>query len=68
MDIKFSPEDLALATLPGVDFDPREKTFSIEELKPQPIIRKRPKIHVSDYSKDSRYWEKRSKNNMAARR
>ena len=68
MNIKFSPKDLALATVPGVDFDPREKTFAIEDLKPQPIIRKRPKIYVSDYSKDSRYWEKRSKNNMAARR
>ena len=68
MDIKFSPKDLALATVPGVDFDPREKTFAIEDLKPQPIIRKRPKIYVSNDSKDIRYWEKRSKNNMAARR
>jgi len=68
VDIKFSPKDLALATVPGVDFDPREKTFAIEDLKPQPIIRKRPKIYVSNDSKDIRYWEKRSKNNMAARR
>ena len=66
--MKFDPEDLALATVPGADFDPRERTFAVDELKPQPIIRKRPKIFVSDDSKDERYWEKRFKNNVAARR
>merc|ERR1712227_637429 len=67
-NLKFDPEDLALATVPGADFDPRERTFAVDELKPQPIIRKRPKIFVSDDSKDERYWEKRFKNNVAARR
>ena len=37
--MEFAPEDLALATVPGADFDPRERSFNIEELKPQPIIR-----------------------------
>jgi hypothetical protein len=39
----FAPEDLALATIPGLSFDPRERAFSIDELRPQPIIRKRKK-------------------------
>jgi len=68
IDIDFAPEDLALATVPGADFDPRERAFDVEELKPQPIIRKRPKIFIDDESKDERYWTKRCKNNVAARR
>ncbi|KAK7075653.1 hypothetical protein SK128_020034 [Halocaridina rubra] len=35
-----SPNDLALATVPGQDFDPRTRCFSEEELKPQPMIKK----------------------------
>lgn len=67
-DVKFSPEDLALATVPGAQFDPSERAFDIEELRPQPIIKKRAKIFVSNDSKDDKYWEKRIKNNVAARR
>jgi len=68
VDIDFAPEDLALATVPGAEFDPRQRAFDMEELRPQPIIRKRPKLFVPDESKDGRYWEKRGKNNVAARR
>jgi len=67
-EIEFAAEDLALATVPGVDFDPKQRSFDVEELKPQPIIRKRAKIYVPDERKDDRYWEKRCKNNYAARR
>jgi len=67
-EIEFAAEDLALATVPGVDFDPRTRNFDVEELKPQPIIRKRAKIYVPDEAKDDRYWDKRCKNNFAARR
>jgi len=67
-DIQFPDEDLALATVPGIEFDPRARSFDVDELKPQPIIRKRPKIFVSESSKDDKYWEKRIKNNVAARR
>eukprot|EP00088_Acartia_fossae_P054448 TRINITY_DN6254_c0_g1_i2.p1 TRINITY_DN6254_c0_g1~~TRINITY_DN6254_c0_g1_i2.p1 ORF type:complete len:322 (-),score=134.65 TRINITY_DN6254_c0_g1_i2:588-1553(-) len=67
-EIEFAPEDLALATVPGADFDPKRRAFDVEELKPQPIIRKRPKILVPDLQKDDKYWEKRCKNNFAARR
>jgi len=66
--IEFSAEELALATVPGADFDPRARQFSIEELKPQPIIRKRKKSYVIPEKKDEKYWEKRNKNNVAARR
>merc|ERR1711997_27475 len=65
---KFSAEELALATIPGADFDPTRRQFSSEELKPQPIIRKRKKAFVDMGQKDDKYWEKRGKNNVAARR
>merc|ERR1711902_460529 len=66
--VEFSPEELALATIPGADFDPARRQFSLEELKPQPIIRKKRKSYVSPDRKDEKYWEKREKNNVAARR
>merc|ERR1711874_685731 len=44
IDMEFSARDLALATVPGMEFDPRERAFNVEELKPQPIIRKRKKL------------------------
>jgi len=66
--IEFSAEELALATVPGADFDPTARQFSMEELRPQPIIRKRRKSYVQPEKKDDKYWEKRNKNNVAARR
>ena len=42
-----SKVDLALATVPGLDFDPTKRSFSAEELKPQPIIKKRKKVNKS---------------------
>lgn len=68
LEVEFAPEDLALATIPGADFDPRRRAFSNDELRPQPIIRKRKKHYVPSESKDDKYWEKRVKNNFAARR
>jgi len=68
VELEFAPEDLALATVPGADFNPKERAFDMEELRPQPIIRKRPKLYVAEREKDERYWEKRGKNNVAARR
>jgi len=67
-EVEFAEEDIALATIPGVDFDPRERTFEAEELRPQPIIQKRQKLFVPDLDKDDKYWDKRTKNNVAARR
>jgi len=64
----FSAEDLSLATVPGMEFDPSQRTFDLEELRPQPIIKKRSKLFVKDREKDDKYWEKREKNNSAARR
>lgn len=68
VEMEFAPEDLALATVPGADFDPRARVFDVEELRPQPIIRKRPKLYVSETDKDDKYWDRRGKNNVAARR
>jgi len=65
---EFSAEELALATIPGADFDPTRRQFSSDELRPQPIIRKRKKAFVDMGQKDDKYWEKRGKNNVAARR
>ena len=67
-DIEFSPQELALATVPGMNFDPRQRSFAPDELRPQPIIRKRKKSFVPSDAKDEKYWEKREKNNVAARR
>lgn len=68
--VNFSQDDLRLATIPGQvkDFDPATRRFSEEELKPQPIIRKRKKQFVPDELKNPKYWAKRSKNNEAAKR
>merc|ERR1711978_757467 len=68
LELEFSPQELALATVPGMEFDPRERSFAVEELRPQPIIRKRKKAFVPSEEKDNKYWEKRIKNNVAARR
>lgn len=65
-----SPLDIALATRPGSEacFDPSSARFSEDELRPQPIMKKSRKQHVPDTLKDARYWARRVKNNMAAKR
>lgn len=50
------------------DFDPRTRAFSDEELKPQPIIKKSRKQFVPEDLKDDKYWARRRKNNLAAKR
>lgn len=50
------------------NFDPMRHTFSEEELKPQPMIKKARKILVPDNMKDEKYWTRRYKNNEAAKR
>jgi len=64
----FAPEDIALATVPGLEFDPKTRAFDMEELRPQPIIKKRKKSSVPEDLKDEKYWEKRNKNKEATRR
>ena len=49
-------------------FDPTTRIFTEDELRPQPILRKRKKQYVADEQKTEKYWEKRAKNNNAARR
>merc|ERR1712176_888338 len=43
-------------------------SFREQELKPTQIQRKSQKVLVKEEDKDERYWEKRKKNNMAAKR
>uniref|UniRef100_A0A8C4T0C3 HLF transcription factor, PAR bZIP family member b n=1 Tax=Erpetoichthys calabaricus TaxID=27687 RepID=A0A8C4T0C3_ERPCA len=64
------PADLALSSIPGQEiFDPRKRKFSEEELKPQPMIKKARKVFIPDDMKqDDKYWARRRKNNMAAKR
>lgn len=66
--LEFDSSDIALATVPGQSFDPKERSFDIDELRPQPIIRKRKKTLVPENEKDGKYWEKRLKNNVATKR
>ncbi|XP_072531227.1 hepatic leukemia factor-like [Salminus brasiliensis] len=63
------PADLALSSVPGQEiFDPRKRKFSAEELKPQPMIKKARKVFIPDDMKDDKYWARRRKNNVAAKR
>ncbi|XP_028842954.1 HLF transcription factor, PAR bZIP family member a [Denticeps clupeoides] len=63
------PADLALSSVPGQEiFDPRKRKFSAEELKPQPMIKKARKVFIPEDMKDDRYWARRRKNNVAAKR
>ncbi|XP_061906312.1 HLF transcription factor, PAR bZIP family member a [Entelurus aequoreus] len=63
------PADLALSSVPGqAVFDPRKRKFSPEELKPQPMIKKARKIFIPEDLKDDKYWARRRKNNVAAKR
>ncbi|KAL8598734.1 hypothetical protein ACOMHN_033298 [Nucella lapillus] len=69
VDFQLSEQDLALSSIPGhCTFDPTSHTFSEEELKPQPMIKKSRKIFVPEDLKDDRYWARREKNNYAAKR
>ncbi|XP_032648952.2 D site-binding protein [Chelonoidis abingdonii] len=69
MNFDPDPADLALSSIPGHEtFDPRKHRFSDEELKPQPIMKKARKIQVPDEQKDEKYWNRRYKNNEAAKR
>ncbi|XP_047464989.1 HLF transcription factor, PAR bZIP family member b isoform X1 [Mugil cephalus] len=64
------PADLALSSVPGQEmFDPRKRKFSAEELKPQPMIKKARKVFIpEDLKQDDKYWARRRKNNVAAKR
>lgn len=69
IDCGFTKTDLALANLPGQDdFDPSHHPFSEDELKPQPIVKKSRKQFVPNELKDDKYWARRQKNNIAAKR
>ncbi|KAK2833771.1 hypothetical protein Q5P01_017660 [Channa striata] len=71
VDINFQPDptDLVLSSVPGGElFNPRKHKFSEEELKPQPMIKKAKKVFVPDEQKDEKYWSRRKKNNVAAKR
>ncbi|XP_016308839.1 thyrotroph embryonic factor-like isoform X1 [Sinocyclocheilus anshuiensis] len=63
------PTDIVLSSIPGGElFDPRKHRFSEEELKPQPMIKKAKKVFVPEEHKDEKYWQRRKKNNIAAKR
>lgn len=71
VEINYEPDptDLVLSSVPGGElFDPRKHKFSEDELKPQPMIKKAKKVFVPDEQKDDKYWQRRKKNNMAAKR
>ncbi|XP_034259393.1 thyrotroph embryonic factor isoform X3 [Pantherophis guttatus] len=71
IDVNFNPDpaDLVLSSVPGGElFNPRKHKFADEELKPQPMIKKAKKVFVPDDQKDEKYWTRRKKNNVAAKR
>lgn len=60
----------SILTRPGapVYFDPSVCHFSDEDLRPQQICRKSKKQNVPDCLKDEKYWARRAKNNVAAKK
>jgi len=71
VDIPFEPDhtDLVLSSVPGGElFNPRKHKFKDEDLKPQPMIKKAKKVLVPEERKDEKYWHRRNKNNVAAKR
>ncbi|XP_028843935.1 TEF transcription factor, PAR bZIP family member a isoform X2 [Denticeps clupeoides] len=71
VEVNFDPDptDLVLSSVPGGElFDPRKHRFSAEELRPQPMIKKAKKVFVPDEQKNEKYWQRRKKNNIAAKR
>ncbi|XP_028287115.1 hepatic leukemia factor-like isoform X2 [Parambassis ranga] len=69
MSYEPDPADLALSSVPGQEmFDPRKRKFTAEELKPQPMIKKARKVFIPEDLKDDKYWARRRKNNLAAKR
>lgn len=71
VDINYDPDptDLVLSSVPGGElFNPRKHKFSEDELKPQPMIKKAKKVFVPEEQKDDKYWQRRKKNNLAAKR
>ncbi|TWW79120.1 D site albumin promoter binding protein b [Takifugu flavidus] len=62
------PPDSLPSPSDQTNFDPMRHTFSEDELKPQPMIKKARKIQVPDNMKDEKYWTRRHKNNEAAKR
>ncbi|XP_070707939.1 TEF transcription factor, PAR bZIP family member a isoform X2 [Pempheris klunzingeri] len=69
IDYEPDPTDLVLSSVPGGElFNPRKHKFSEDELKPQPMIKKAKKVFVPEEQKDDKYWQRRKKNNVAAKR
>ncbi|XP_075890892.1 TEF transcription factor, PAR bZIP family member a isoform X1 [Nelusetta ayraudi] len=69
MNYEPDPTDLVLSSVPGGElFNPRKHKFTEDELKPQPMIKKAKKVFVPDEQKDEKYWQRRKKNNVAAKR
>uniref|UniRef100_A0A8D0H4Q5 TEF transcription factor, PAR bZIP family member n=1 Tax=Sphenodon punctatus TaxID=8508 RepID=A0A8D0H4Q5_SPHPU len=71
VDVHFNPDpaDLVLSSVPGGElFNPRKHKFADEDLKPQPMIKKAKKVFVPEEQKDEKYWTRRKKNNVAAKR
>ncbi|XP_020643615.3 thyrotroph embryonic factor isoform X1 [Pogona vitticeps] len=71
VDVNFNPDpaDLVLSSVPGGElFNPRKHKFAEEDLKPQPMIKKAKKVFVPEDQKDEKYWTRRKKNNVAAKR
>lgn len=71
VNVAFQPDptDLVLSSVPGGElFNPRKHRFSEDELKPQPMIKKAKKVFVPEDAKNEKYWSRRNKNNVAAKR
>merc|ERR1711879_996822 len=67
VQLDFAPEDIALATVPGLEFDPKTKVFDMEELRPQPIIKKRKRNKNKEATRRSREARRLKENQIVLR-
>lgn len=69
VEFHINEQDIMLATAPGQEeFNPVAAKFSEDDLRPQPMIKKSKKVFVPTEQKDIKYWARREKNNVAAKR
>lgn len=69
VEFHINEQDIMLATAPGQEeFNPVAAKFSEDDLRPQPMIKKSKKVFVPSDQKDNKYWARREKNNIAAKR
>ncbi|RNA32531.1 thyrotroph embryonic factor isoform X5 [Brachionus plicatilis] len=67
-DWNLNLNDSTMDSISDYEFETKSKKFYDDDSKPQLVMRKSKKQFVPNELKDERYWARRRKNNMAAKR